>query len=112
MLNGLRQTSKILILIPIGVLLYDLVKGWFVDNNVEIRSFEKWSIWFFSRPTYNSIKEVLDVVLGHKWSGAFVQWPAPLALAVIPVLMYVIYWIGFKLKGGNTTGGYTYKSRD
>lgn len=110
-MRALRPLSKILMLVPLGTLIYDLVKEWFVYNRIRVRSLEQWWTWLHN-PSFSAGKEALHAALGGKWTEKLLSWPAPVSLAILPVILYVIYWIWFKVKGGNTTGAYTYKSHD
>ena len=110
-MSALRTTSKVLLLPPVAALLYDLVKGWFVDNNVKIRSLEKFWMWFYQK-SYDGARPLMEAVLGTNWTQKLMALPAPVALLIPPIICYVIYWIIFTVKGGKSAGGFTYKSHD
>lgn len=110
-MRALRTASQILLLPPLATLLYDLVKEWFVYNRVKVRSLEKFWTWLHD-DSYDAMRPVFENVLGSNWTTKLMNMPAPLALLIPPVVLYVIYWIWFKIKGGNSTGAFTYKSHD
>lgn len=110
-MRALRTISRVLMVLPVFTLLYDLVKEWFVYNRVKIRSLEQWWTWL-SKDFYDAGRPVVEKVLGSVWTQKLMALPAPVALLIAPALLYVIYWIWFKARGGNSTGAYTYRSHD
>lgn len=107
----LRPISKILMLPPLGVFIYDLVKEWFVNNRFKIRSLEQWWRWLHEK-SFSKGSEALEKIVGVKFADKLLDWPAPVSLVILPVILYVIYWIYFQFSGGHGSKGYKYKSHD
>ena len=108
MIQNLRLISKILILLPIGLLVWDLVVGWFVYADLNIRDFE--SVWKSMFPESLEAFKSADIsksVLGKKALSS----PGPVTLLFPPVIIYVIYRILFVLNKGHGSK-FRYKSRD
>lgn len=108
-MEALRSLSKILMIPPIGILLYDLVYGWFVMARIKLRTLQE--VWTaFDRSSYNAARPIIDSILTPEAAKTFFGWPAPLSLVILPVCLYVIYWVSFRLSGGKKAGAYTYRS--
>lgn len=106
----LRPISKILMLPPIGVFIYDLVKEWFVNNRFKIRSLEQWWKWLNDK-SFDKGTAAIEKLLGAKYTDKLLEWPAPVSLVILPVILYVIYWVWFQFSGGHGKG-FKYKSHD
>jgi hypothetical protein len=109
-MNALRSISKILMIFPVGTLLYDAIKSWFVDAHFAIRSLKGWWTWL-NAPSFDAARAKLGLVIPGQYLDLVFNAPAPLPLLAPPVILYAVYRFCFFLKGGKTAGGYTYKSR-
>lgn len=107
----LRTISKILILIPVAMLIYDLVNEWFVNARFKIQTFQEWLTMMDASWT-PAVRTHLKGFLGGVQTEQVMQAPGPLVLAVLPVVLYLIYWIWFKANGGQRAGKFTFKSHD
>ena len=89
---------------------FDLVKGWFVDANVQIRSLDVW--WrIFHEPSLVPARNAFRTFLSEPQVNAIFSAPACLDLFILSMVFYLIYRIIFLLNGGKSTGAMTYKSR-
>lgn len=109
-MNALSKISKVLFLLPLGMFLYDVVKGWFVDAKFEVRSLKAWWLWF-DAGSLEAGRKVLLNLFSAKSVESILAAPAPLVFLAPPVVLYALYRLFFFLSGGKNTGGYTYKSR-
>ena len=110
-MRSLRTLSKLLVIPPIVMLMYDLVHGWFVKARIKVRSLaEWWKDW--SPDSFDPVKSFLRDAFSPKVADAFMNAPAPLSLLIFPLVLYVVYFIWFRLRGGHGSGAYIYKSHD
>jgi hypothetical protein len=107
-MNALRALSKILILIPIVMLAYDAVKGWFVDAHVRIRPLQEWWRWV-DAGSLASARPALAKVMDAHHIDSLLQAPGPVVMLIPPVVLYVLYRVIFAVRGERTGG---YRSRD
>ncbi|MDD9901369.1 MAG: hypothetical protein OXT65_10350 [Alphaproteobacteria bacterium] len=107
----LNTLSKVLILVPITMLGFDLVKGWFVHAKLEIRPFKEW--WLSLSPdTLDSGKSFLLKILSPKGVDTIMETAGPLVMIALPITIYLLYRITFALgigRGGSDS--FKYKSR-
>ncbi len=107
----LRTLSKILILIPIAMLCYDLVDQWFVHARLYIQNLQEWLTMM--DPTWTGkVRPVLQQVFSGEKAEKILHAPGPLVMAVPPVVIYIFYRIVFMIRGGQSGGTITYKSHD
>jgi hypothetical protein len=107
----LRPLSKILILIPIVMLIYDLVKEWFVNARLYVRSLQEWTIWI-DPEWLDPLRNAFKAVFSSNAAQAIMDAPAPLVLIVPPIILYLIYRIIFSIRGGHGAGRITFRSHD
>lgn len=107
----LRTLSKILILIPIAMFLYDLIKEWFVDARFKIRTLEEWWRWIDSTSLSNG-RPFLEKIFSPAFVSDMMATAGPLVMLVPPVVLYVIYRIIFAIRGGHGAGHITFRSHD
>lgn len=107
----LRTLSKILIVLPLVTLVYDLVKEWFVNARIWVRSVQEWWNWMDSE-SLTAAKPFLNKLLTPEGVTKLMQWPMPFALLIPPVVLYLIYWVWFKIKGGHGAGRMIFRSHD
>jgi len=108
-MEALRSLSKILMIPPVGILLYDLIYGWFVMARIKLRTLQE--VWTaFDRSSYNAARPFIESLLTPEGANKLLGWPAPLSLAILPIGLYVVYWVSFRLSGGKKAGAYTYRS--
>lgn len=110
-MQALRTLSKILILIPIAMLIYDLVDQWFVHARVYIQTFQEWlNTMDSSWP--GKVRPILQQTFSSEKAEKIMKAPGPLVMAVPPVVIYIFYRIVFMIRGGQSGGTITYKSHD
>lgn len=107
----LRTISKVLILVPIAMLVYDLVNEWFVNARFKIQSLQEW-LELLSPDRARDVRDLLGLMIDGPVVDKVMQAPGPLMVAVVPVSIYAVYWILFKLRGGRRAGKFTFKSHD
>lgn len=107
----LRPISKIMMVLLLCLTIYDYSVEWFLRARIKIRNLQEfWGDVHGS--SLSSGKAMLSDIFGSAVMGKLMTLPAPLALLPIPVFLYAVYWIIFKLRGGNDTGAMKYKSHD
>lgn len=106
-MEALRNISRILFVFPVITLIYDLVYFWFVKSTFKIRSLKGWGEWLMP-DTYKGLTHFLTSHgAAHGWDKLSAL-PAPVALGILPLALYLIYRLIFLLQGGKSGG---YKSR-
>jgi hypothetical protein len=109
-MNALRSLSILLMLPAIGLLIYDLVNEWFVNARFKVRTLnEVWSA--HDKTSLTTARTALGDILSPSMADQYFAWPAPLALGIVPVALYLIYRIWFKVAGGQGSNAYKFKSR-
>lgn len=104
-----KKLSQIFALIPLSLLVYDLVKFWFVEAMVYVRSSEE--VWKDHWPlTLPKAEKWFSMRVSPELWDKLMNAPAPLVLLIPPVVFYVIYRILFAINGGSGSG-FRYKSR-
>lgn len=107
----LRSLSKILVMFPLGFFLYDIIYFWFVKAKVKVRNVQE--LWTdIDKVGLVKAQHIFELFLTPKQWTSFSHWPAPLAMLIIPVVLYLIYRLMFLLSGGAGSDAYRYKSRD
>jgi hypothetical protein len=107
MMEFFKKLSLILLAPPVITLFYDLIYGWFVKANFEIRKLKVW--WHDMSPdSLTTAKTFLGSVTSPSAAEKFFNWPAPFALAMPALFFYLLYRIIFLIQGGKQGG---YKSR-
>lgn len=84
-----RILSQVLIVAALGLGTYDLVKGWFVDATFKIRNVQEF---------FGGLK-VLQGFMPKGMHDALLRIPAPLAVALLAVFVYLIYRLLALIKG-------------
>lgn len=105
----LRGLSKFLMIFPVGVFLYDLIYEFAIKNRFRIRTLKELGN-DVDKPLYQDIATFMKGFI-TSWDK-FADWPAPLALLVLPVFLYIVYRIIFMLSGGRGGDGFKFKSHD
>ncbi|MBI1215089.1 MAG: hypothetical protein GC185_04630 [Alphaproteobacteria bacterium] len=109
---GLRNLSAILFVFPAITLVYDLIYFWFVKSTFRIRKLKEWGD--FAMPdTYKAVSGFMHAHgAAHLWDKLS-NLPAPVALGILPLTLYIIFRIMFLINGGKSggSGGFVYKSR-
>jgi hypothetical protein len=109
-MKALKSLSQILVLIPIAMLLFDLVHGWFVLATLKVDSFSKWLKW--ASPEFvPKVKPLLLHVMSAKNAEAVMNAPGPVIMFVPPLVIYILYRVIFAIKGGTGGGNFKYNSR-
>ena len=89
-MNAIRILSKLWLLIPIGMLIYDLVKGWFVDAEVKVRSLREWWMWLDAE-SLSAARSGLVKIIATPHVDKMLDMPGALVLLVPSVVLYAIY---------------------
>lgn len=106
-METLKKLSLFMCIPPSLTLAYDLIFGWFVKAEFEIRSLKKW--WdVIHKPSYLPVKNFVGSITSTSYAEKMFSMPAPFVLGAIPLFLYVVYRIIFLLAGGKAGG---YKSR-
>lgn len=97
-MEGLKKLSQILLVLPVGTLLYDLIYEWFINARVNIRSLQEW--WTdLDKGSLDMARDIVTDVISSKASNTFFNLPAPVALLVLPVFFYILYRFIYLLRG-------------
>lgn len=106
-METLKKLSLFMCIPPALTLVYDLIFGWFVKAQFEIRSLKKW--WeIIHKGSYLPVKNFVGSITSTAWAEKVFNMPAPFVLGAIPLFLYIVYRIIFLLSGGKQGG---YKSR-
>lgn len=111
MVQFLRRLSKLLMIPPFGVFMYDLITQWTVHARFRQRPLEEWWKWLDEK-TLDAYRPLAEKILTEPVFEKLLAWPAFFSLLLPPVLLYIVYWLLFRLRGGNRAGKITYKSPD
>ena len=110
-MRSFRNFSKLLMLIPLAMLIYDLVDQWFVHNMLYLRTFHEWLMWV--DPTWAGIvRPFLAIFVAPNMVEKIMTAPGALVMFIPPFVMYILYRIIFALRGGQTAGTMTFRSHD
>lgn len=102
--------SLLLFIPPVVTALYDLIYGWFVQARFELRTLQQW--WNALHPgSLDMARDFLSGATSAHFTDKIFSWPACADLAVPPVVLYVLYLLIFRLKGGDGGSNYKFKSR-
>lgn len=72
-MEALRSLSKILMIPPVGILLYDLIYGWFVMARIKLRTLQE--VWTaFDRSSYNAARPFIESLLTPEGANKFLGW--------------------------------------
>ena len=106
-METLKKLSLLMCIPPALTLVYDLIFGWFVKAEFEIRSLKKW--WeIINKGSMLPVKNFIGSITSTQLADKIFNMPAPFVLGAIPLFLYVVYRIIFLLSGGKQGG---YKSR-
>ncbi len=89
-MRTMRSISQILMVIAIGLFLFDAVYQWIAIARFKIRTVEElWSD--FSRPGFEHARAAFQSVIPPNGWDSFAHFPAPAVIAIAAVFFYALF---------------------